>query len=183
MFPVLMAGGSARRFGTQKLFIEICGFPLFYWPLMSLKAVFERVYVAYTKNTASVANYRDAFGFIPVMTRGTSYSYDVGELLESVGSPILTLAADSVFINPVHIELLISRFSGRSTSAVTMVNGTIAYTGLNIAVKGSPSDELVYLKDLGEPLSINTYADLRMVRERIWTNGCSLLSRSRLTRF
>lgn len=177
MFPVLMAGGRARRFGSQKLLLEICGFPLFYWPLLSLKEVFDRVYVAYTSHAEEIRNYKDAFGFIPIKTSGASYPDDIRLLLEIVGSPILTLVADSVFISPRHIDKMVSSFSGKSASAVVKFNDGVFYTGLNIVVKGSLANELVYLEDLPEPLSINTYYDLKMVRERIWRDGCYLSSR------
>lgn len=167
-----MAGGASKRFGSQKIFLELCGFPLFYWPLMSLKAVFGKAYVAYTKRTEKIVAYRNSFEFIPVMTEGRSYPDDVAELLESVGSPLLTLAADAVFLRPEHVFKFASMFSGRSMAAVAKFMGNISYLGLNIVVKGSTTDELVFMDWPGLPLSINTYYDLIIARERAWRDGC-----------
>ena len=171
-----MAGGRSMRLGYDKLVAELMGIPLVAYTYGSImRSLAQPVYAAVSKNSPAANNLLESIGASTVMTPGKSYPDDVAFLSKKFGEPFLTLAADSIFIRPSHINKIINAFSGRSMAAAVKIKGVISYIGLNVVVPGDLKDQVYYFDEKVLGVSANTTADIDKIRRIIWNGGYALL--------
>ncbi len=171
-----MAGGRSVRLGYDKLVAELIGIPLALYTYGSLmRSRTNPVYAAVSKNSPAAINLLESIGASTIVTPGKSYADDIAFLSKMLGVPFLTLAADSIFLKPSHINKIIDVFQGRSIAAVVRINERISYTGLNVVVPGDFEDQVYYFDDWTLGLSVNTTSDIDKIRRIIWNGGYTLL--------
>ncbi|MCL4343722.1 MAG: NTP transferase domain-containing protein [Nitrososphaerota archaeon] len=171
-----MAGGKSVRLGYDKLVAELMGIPIIVYTYGSLRhSLAQPVYAAVSNNSPSANNLLKSIGASTILTPGTSYADDVAFLSRMLGKPFLTLAADSIFLRPSHINQMINAFQGRSVAAAVKINDMIVYVGLNVVVPGDFEDRVYYFEDKTLGVSVNTTADIDKIRRIIWNGGYSSL--------
>ncbi|MEM0097835.1 MAG: NTP transferase domain-containing protein [Conexivisphaerales archaeon] len=171
-----MAGGRSLRLGYDKLVAELIGVPLIMYTYKSLRhSKAQPVYAAVSKNSPAANDLLESIGASTIATPGKSYVDDVTFLSKMLSRPFLTLAADSIFLKPYHINNIIDAFRGKSIAAAVKINESIAYIGLNIVVPGDLEDQVHYFKDIELGISVNTTSDIDKIRRIIWNGGYTLL--------
>lgn len=171
-----MAGGRSMRLGYDKLVAELMGIPIVMYTYGSImRSSAQPVYAAISKNSPATNNLLTTLGVSTIMTPGKYYADDVNFLSKMISKPFLTLAADSIFIKPSHINKLINAFNGRSMAAAVKINGKISYVGLNVVVPGDLKDQVYYFDDTALGVSVNTTADIDKIRRIIWSGGYTSL--------
>ncbi len=154
-----MAGGKSSRFGSEKLIQEIQRRKIIDITVGNIsRSNVESYLVAVSENAPLTMNYCKRYK--TVETPGIGYPEDVSFLLEHFAEPLLLLNGDSIFVTDSLINDFLSRFKGRSMTAVIPLNSP-AYIGLNIAVPGDEKDVVVEYRDPLLALSINTKEDLK----------------------
>ena len=172
MLGVLMAGGKSARLGYDKLVAELIGIPVLLYSYSSLAgSKANPIYAAASGNSKDAINLLESLGAKIIFTTGRSYPDDISLLSRVIGAPFLTLAADSIFVKPYHINKLIEAFRGKSIAGAVKINGRIAYVGLNIVVPGDSQDQIYFFDEVNLGVSLNTTADIDRVRRIIWNGG------------
>ncbi len=172
MLGILMAGGKSARLGYDKLVAELIGTPLLLYTYSSLmRSNAKPICAAVSKNSPAAINLLESFGANTIFTPGKSYPDDIAFLSKAIGIPFLTLAADSIFLKPYHINKIIDAFHGKSVAAAVKINGKISFIGLNVVVPGDLEDQIYYFDDANLSISLNTTADIDRIRRIIWNGG------------
>ncbi len=159
LLGVVMAGGKSSRYGKEKLLEVLNGKRVIDIVVgnLSLSSV-KKILIAVSPNAPKTLHYCKRYDYI--LTPGTGYPEDIKFLLDKLSKPLLIVNGDSVFVDPVTINSFISRYHGRSmTAVVNLPNGKV-YIGLNIAVPGDEVDEVVEFGNQLLSLNINTPEDL-----------------------
>lgn len=159
MLGIVMAGGKSSRFGDEKLIQDIHGRKIIDITIENIsRSNVENYLIAVSKNAPRTMNYCEKYSIIE--TPGKSYPEDVAYLLKLFNKPLLLLNGDSIFVNTGIINDFLSRYRGRSMTAVISDNG-YKYIGLNIAVPGDERDIVVEYGAPSLALNINTKEDLK----------------------
>jgi len=157
---IVMAGGKSSRFGREKLMAELNGRKIIDITVSNISSSSVGKWkVAVSPNAPLTLEYCRKYDCI--LTPGSGYPEDVKFLLEKLKRPLLLLNGDSVFIDPLTIDIFLSRFNGRSMTAVVKDGDVAVNIGLNIAVPGDTEDEIFEFKNPILALNINTTDDLR----------------------
>ncbi|MGC8562766.1 MAG: NTP transferase domain-containing protein [Thermoplasmata archaeon] len=160
MLGIVMAGGKSSRYGREKLLETIHGKRVIDIVVGNLSlSIVKGFFVAVSWNAPRTLEYCKRYDSI--ITPGISYPEDVKFLLEKFSRPLLVVNGDSVFVDPETINLFVSRYHGRSMTALVNSSGGKVYIGLNIAVPGDEEDEVVEFENHILSLNINTPEDLR----------------------
>ncbi len=158
MLGIVMAGGKSTRFGKEKLIQMLSGQRLIDITVNNIsRSNVEDYYVAVSMNSPETMEYCKKYKY--VVTPGYGYPEDVLYLLNIFKKPLLLLNGDSVFIDSVIIDDFLSRYDGRSMAAV-FKDKEYKFIGLNIAVPGDDTDNIIEYKDPKLALNINTENDL-----------------------
>ncbi|MGC8645239.1 MAG: NTP transferase domain-containing protein [Thermoplasmata archaeon] len=160
MLGVVMAGGKSSRFGKEKLLETVRGKRIIDIVVSNLFASkIGGVVVAVSSNAPRTLEYCKRYRRI--ITPGDGYPEDVKFLLDMFQKPLLLLNGDSIFVDPGTIRRFISKFHGKSMTAVVRLKEGTVNIGLNIAVPGDEEDEVIDFENPLLALNINTPEDLR----------------------
>lgn len=155
-----MAGGKSTRFGSEKLISNLCGKKVIDFTISAMKSLFPNFYVAVSDNAPETKEYIDKLGLNSIRTPGNGYPRDVKYIQDYFSDDLLILNGDSIFVTPEHIRYFLSKYEGKSQTAITYHKGMKIYIGLNIATVNSLNDIEILLNFENIYLNINTKDDL-----------------------
>lgn len=102
-----MCGGRGTRLGgdTEKPLVEVCGAPMVERVAAALReSRAEEVYAAVSPAAPETAERVHEIGLAVVETPGEGYVEDLTAALDSIGKPVVTVAADLPLLAPEHVN-------------------------------------------------------------------------------
>lgn len=178
MDGVVMCGGRGTRLEaeTEKPLLEINGRPMVERVLAALQASqIERVHAAVSPNAPETRTYVEGTPASLIETPGEGYVEDLKYVLERVGQPVLTVAADLPLLSADVVTRVRDAHGGGSLAVCTPVTikelldlsvghtvqkdgRELAPTGVNVVGEGEETTHVTY--DIRLAVNVNRRSDV-----------------------